>query len=63
MQEVVYHSTHPDHNTVLEGLTSFGVDPLGPSLNPFERGSVQVPEVNLSLSAGQMHTIQIHLIP
>ena len=63
MQEAVCNPTHPDHTTVLDGLTSFGVDPLGPSSNPFDQGSVEIPETNVDLSAAQMHTIRTQFYP
>jgi len=48
---------------VADGITSFGVDPLGPPSNHFDQGDVGIPAVNVQLSSRQMQTIQQQFHP
>ena len=63
MQTVILNPLDSDHPAVLDGLTSFGVDIFGPPPNPFDSGSVVVPEVNINLTLAQVQTIQSQFNP
>ena len=57
IRNAVLHPSNADDFIVGDGLTSYGVDPLGPT-NHFDLGNVVVPSVDVHLSDGQMRIIQ-----
>lgn len=63
IHDVISDPLAPDHNVVLEGLSHYGIDPLGPPSNEFDCGDVQVPETTINLSDDQMDFIRDHIHP
>ena len=62
IRDAILHPSNQDDVAVADGITSFGVDPLGPPSNHFDQGDV-IPAVNLQLSYRQMQTIQQQFHP
>ena len=63
IRDAILHPSNQDDVAVADGITSFGVDPLGPPSNHFDQGDVVIPAVNVQLSYRQMQTIQQQFHP
>jgi len=63
IRDAILHPSNQDDVAVADGITSFGVDPLGPPSNHFDQGDVVIPAVNVQLSSRQMQTIQQQFHP
>jgi len=62
IRDAILHPSNQEDVAVADGITSFGVDPLGPPSNHFDQGDV-IPAVNVQLSSRQMQTIQQQFHP
>ena len=61
IEEAVTNPSVSDHDLIVDGINTYGIDYAGPPLNPFDRGNIEVPDTVIDLPDNVINLLQTHV--